>query len=65
MKYVVLTKSGKETFPRIKGRVAWGKIVNKCDECNKEHKLPIFSCNSKVFCSEVCMDKQYPRSRYV
>ena len=66
MKYVVLTKSGRETFVRYTNiRESWAKIINKCDCCGKEHKMPVFSCNEKMFCSEKCMDKHLPRARHM
>ena len=62
MKYVILTKSGRETFVRYTNvRESWGKVINKCACCGKEHKMPIFSCNKDMFCSEKCMNNKYPR----
>ena len=65
-KYVILTKSSKETFIRYTNvRESWAKKINKCEECGEEHRMPVFSCNKKMFCSEKCMDKQFSRARYV
>ena len=65
-KYVILTKSGKETFVRYTNvRESWAKKINKCDSCGTEHKMPVFSCHKKMFCSEKCLDKEFPRARYV
>ena len=64
-KYVILTKSGRETFIRYTNvRESWAKVINKCDECGKEHRMPVFSVNKRMFCSEQCMDNQYPRGRW-
>jgi len=65
MRYVILTKSGKETFVRYTNvRESWSKVINKCDSCGTEHKMPVFSMSKKMFCSEQCMNKQYPRGRW-
>ena len=65
MRYVILTKSGKETFIRYTNvRESWSKAINKCDECGKEHRMPVFSISKRMFCSEVCLDKQFPRGRW-
>ena len=66
MSKIKLVKNGANWFPKISTKDHWGKKdLYLCCGCNKDSGLPIYVMNKDMFCSETCLDKQYPKSRYV